>query len=123
MTRDLGTNDVEKRWSDDGNFRRAARYTLGVVAVAALVCAVTAVWSAASRCRDAGSLFCDVPSQVAILFGPGVVLFLGGVGAFVETVRVWRRSGAWPIWQGAGWFLFVVMLFYLGMGATTVPAD
>lgn len=117
------TDDVEKRWSDDGNFRRATRYALAVLAAAALVCAVTAIWAATGPCRDADSLLCETPTQVAVLFGPGVLLLLGGIGAFVETIRVWRRGGPWPIWQGAGWFLFLIMLFYLGIGATTVPAD
>ncbi|WP_280402385.1 hypothetical protein [Nocardia carnea] len=115
--------DAEKRWSDDGSFRRAVRYTLVVLGIAALICAATAIWSAAAQCRDAASLLCDTPARVAILFGPGILLFLGGIGAFVETIRVWRRGGTWPIWQGAGWFLFLIMLFYLGIGATTIPAD
>lgn len=116
------TDDVEKRWSDDGNFRRAVRYVVAVLIVAALVCAATAVWAATGRCRDAEDLLCDTPAQVAVLFGPGAVLFLGGVGAFVQTIRVWRRGGTWPIWQGAGWFLLLLTLFYLGMGSATVPA-
>ncbi|WP_328391497.1 hypothetical protein [Nocardia sp. NBC_00416] len=117
------TDDAEKRWSDDGNFRRAVRYTLAVLGVAALVCAITAVWAATGRCRDADALLCDAPTRTAVLFGPGLVLLLGGIGAFIETVRVLRRGGTWPIWQGAGWFLFLIMLFYLGMGASTIPAD
>ncbi|WP_433491820.1 hypothetical protein [Nocardia grenadensis] len=117
------TNDAEKRWSDDGNFRRAVRYAFVVLGVAALVCAVTAIWAATGRCRDADTLLCDTTAQTAVLFGPGVVLLAGGIGAFVETIRVWRRGGPWPIWQGAGWFLFLITLFYLGIGASTVPAD
>lgn len=117
-------NDAEKRWSSDREgFRRAVRYTLTVLGIAALACAATTIWSATTQCRDADSLLCNTPTQVAVLFGPGVLLFLGGIGAFVETIRVWRRGGTWPIWQGAGWFLFLIMLFYLGIGATTVPAD
>ncbi|MGV9637148.1 hypothetical protein ACWDO0_23530 [Nocardia rhamnosiphila] len=117
------TNDAEKRWSDDGNFRRAVRYALVVLGVAALVCAVTAIWAATGRCRDADALLCDTTAQTVVLFGPGLVLLAGGIGAFVETLRVWRRGGPWPIWQGAGWFLFLITLFYLGIGASTVPAD
>ncbi|MBF6351472.1 hypothetical protein IU448_21015 [Nocardia flavorosea] len=115
-------NDAEKRWSSGTGFRRAVRYTLTVLGIAALVCAATAIWSATTQCRDADSLLCDTPAQLAVLFGPGAVLFLGGIGAFVETIRVWRRGGTWPIWQGAGWFLLLITLFYLGIGATTVPA-
>ena len=40
----------------------------------------------------------------------------GGIGAFVRTYRVWRAQGTWWGWQGAGWFLMMVMLLTLTMG-------
>jgi hypothetical protein len=43
------------------------------------------------------------------------VLLVGGVGAFVKTYQVWRAEGTWPIWQGAGWFLFSLMLVSLSI--------
>jgi hypothetical protein len=30
---------------------------------------------------------------------------------------VWRARGRWWIWQGAGWFLLMLMLVVLGMTA------
>ena len=115
--------DVEKRWSGDGTFRAAVRYSVAVCAVAAVVCVVAAVWSSRGPCRDADALLCNTSAQVATLLGPVAVLVVGGIGAFAQTIRVWRRGGLWPIWQGAGWFLFVIMLVYLGIGAGTIPAD
>ncbi|RBO93709.1 hypothetical protein [Nocardia puris] len=112
-------DDVEKRWSEPGTFRRAVRYDLGVIAVAALVAAVTMVWAARRDvCLD-GPILCDTPARLAVVLGPGLVLLAGGIGAFVLTVRTLRRGGAWPIWQGAGWFLLVLMVFYLAIGGGT----
>ena len=47
-----------------------------------------------------------------------LVLFVGGAWAFVRTYQTWRNRGGWWIWQGAGWFLLVLMLVVLSM---TVP--
>lgn len=115
------TNDVEKRWSDEGTYRHAARYVLAVLGVAAAVFIVTAFWSS-SHCGGADSLLCDRPAQSAILIGPSVVTLLGGIGAFVQTYRQWRHRKNWPIWQGAGWFLFLITLVYLGIGGSSVGA-
>ena len=83
-----------------GTLRQAVAYGVGVIAVAGIVFAVYAV-------VDKGSvmLASTVPA----------ILFLGGVGAFVKTYRVWRDGGTWPIWQGAGWFLLTLMLVCLSI--------
>ncbi|WP_019928172.1 hypothetical protein [Nocardia sp. BMG111209] len=112
-------SDVEKRWHDPGMFRRAARYTIGVVVVAALVLVVIQIWaSRREACAGASVTYCDTASRAAILGGPGLVLLLGTVGAFVATYRVWREHRTWPIWQGAGWFLLVLTLAYLAIGSS-----
>lgn len=96
---DIGTiNDVEKRWHDPQMFRAAVRYVVAVVVLAGLAFAATAVWH----------------SLVAAILVP-VILFAGGVGAFIRTYRVWRADGVWPIWQAAGWFLLLVFLVCLGV--------
>ena len=43
------------------------------------------------------------------------IVFAGGIGAFVKTYRVWKEEGAWPAWQGAGWFLLTFMLVCLSI--------
>ena len=50
--------------------------------------------------------------------GSPLILLLGGLAAFVRTYQVWRARGRWWIWQGAGWFLLLLMLVVLTM---TVP--
>lgn len=111
-------NDAEKRWTDQGTYRRAARY-VGAVLVVAIVVFGIAVFYASSRCGEAETQLCDGPSQAAVLMGPSTVGLLGGIGAFVQTFRQWRRGRNWPVWQGAGWFLFLLVLFYLGIGGTS----
>ncbi|MEV0246951.1 hypothetical protein AB0H76_10220 [Nocardia sp. NPDC050712] len=96
-------NDVEKRFTDDGTFRRAASYVVAVLGIAAVVAAATALWAA----------------RAAVVFAPGAVLLLGGLGAFVITYLRWRDGKNWVIWQGAGWFLFVLMTVYFAIGGGT----
>ncbi|WP_054813137.1 hypothetical protein [Nocardia arizonensis] len=111
------SDDVGKSWRDDGTFRRAATYVLTVLAVAAIVAAVAFTWvGRREACADAEVVLCDATAQVAVVLMPALVLLFGGIGAFVRTYRVWRDGGSWPIWQGAGWFLFVLMTVYLAIG-------
>ncbi|HEX3547687.1 MAG TPA: hypothetical protein VHU62_14075 [Mycobacterium sp.] len=99
------TNDVEKRWHDPAEFRAAVRYVVAFIAVAALAFAFYAL--PADRSLLTASL---VP----------IILFVGGVGAFVKTYRVWRAEGTWPIWHGAGWFLFALFLLCLSVPGTAI---
>ena len=101
------TNDVEKRFDRPGTFHAAAVYVGAVVAAAGIVFAVYAL--TARESVVAASL---VP---AILFG-------GGVGAFVKTYREWKAEGAWPAWQGAGWFLLTLMLVCLSIPGAAIQA-
>ena len=94
----MDTNDVEKSWHDPAAFRAAVIYVVSVVVVAGVAFAVAVIWHS----RIAGIL---VPLS----------LFTGGIGAFIQTYRVWRVEGTWPIWQGAGWILLALFLFCLGV--------
>ncbi len=94
----MDSDDVEKSWHDPAAFRAAVTYVVAVVAVAAVAFAATVVWH----------------SRVAGVLVP-LILFIGGVGALIQTYRVWRAEGTWPIWQGAGWFLLALMLLCLGV--------
>ncbi|MGY0498542.1 hypothetical protein ACWZHB_08615 [Nocardia sp. FBN12] len=116
-------DDVEKRGSDDGEYRRAALYVVCVVGVAALVFAAVNVWAAnRGACAQAHTHLCDTPAESAVVIGPSVILLLGGIGAFVRTYQRWRDGYSWRTWQGAGWFLFILMTAYLAIGAGTIAA-
>jgi hypothetical protein len=101
------THDVEKRYDRPATFRAAAIYAGTVVAVAGLVFAVYALTA-----RE---------SVIAASLVPAI-LFAGGVGAFVRTYREWKAEGAWVAWQGAGWFLLVLMLVCLSIPGAAIMA-
>ena len=50
------------------------------------------------------------------------ILLAGGIGAFVRTYRVWKHRGARPAWQGAEWFLLVLMLVTLSIPGAAMYA-
>lgn len=100
-------------------FAAAARFTGLVVVVALLVLGLGLVW--VSGCKsEAGEqalAHCDRLQRNAVGIGSPLILLLGGIGAFVRTYRIWRAGGRWWIWQGAGWFLLMLMLVELTMTA------
>jgi hypothetical protein len=98
MTSEGTINDVEKRWRDPAALRAAARYVGIVLILAAVAFATTVV----TRSLVAGVL---VPA----------ILFVGGIGAFVRTIAVWRAEGVWVIWQAAGWILLSLFFIFLGV--------
>jgi hypothetical protein len=101
------THDVEKRFDRPGTFHEAALYVGAVVGVAGVVFAVYAFTA-----RD---------SVVAASLVPAILL-AGGIGAFFKTYRVWKEEGAWPAWQGAGWFLLTLMLVCLAIPGAAMSA-
>jgi hypothetical protein len=102
------THDVEKRYDRPSTFRAAAKYVGAVVVVAGIAFAIYALGP-----NDSVYSASMVP----------VILFLGGVGAFVKTYRVWKEEGAWPAWQGAGWFLLTLMLVCLSIPGAAMFAS
>jgi hypothetical protein len=102
------THDVEKRFDRPGTFREAATYVGVVVAVAGVMLIVYATtWK----------------ENVIVASTVPAVLFAGGVGAMVKTYRVWKLQGAWPAWQGAGWFLLLLMLVSLSIPGSAMMAN
>ena len=114
--------DVEKRWNDPRTARKATGYVLGVIVVALLVMGGAVLWGTNSGqdCTDAAFAVCTDPERQVLVFGPTLVLLLGGLGALLTAYRTWKRGGRWPIWQGAGWALLVLMVAYATMSARAV---
>jgi hypothetical protein len=102
------THDVEKRFDRPGTFHEAALYVGAVIGVAAVMFVVYATtWK----------------ENVIVASLVPATLFAGGVGAFVKTYRVWKEEGAWPAWQGAGWFLLTFMLVSLAIPGAAIFAS
>lgn len=106
--------EISRRWSDPSSFRRAVAYVAAVLALAVVAVAVTFGWAGArGQCAQADQVLCDTTARLVVGLVPGIIVLLGGIGAFVITLRQWRGGRPWPVWQGAGWFLFAVMVVYL----------
>ncbi|HZN81030.1 MAG TPA: hypothetical protein VFC01_15295 [Mycobacterium sp.] len=101
-------------------FTAALRFAGVIVAVAMLVLALGLLW--VSGCKsgtgDEALAQCGGVQRNLLGIGSPLILLLGGLAAFVRTYQIWRACGRWWIWQGAGWFLLVLMLVVLTM---TVP--
>jgi hypothetical protein len=100
-------NDVEKRFDRPSAVQAAVKYTTLVVVLAATAFAVYAFVA-----RDSVVAASTVP----------LILLVGGIGAFVRTYREWKAEGGWVAWQGAGWFLLVLMLVSLAIPGAAVMA-
>jgi hypothetical protein len=100
-------NDVEKRWHDPAAFRRATKYVIGVVVLAAALFAVYALVGSASIWLAAA-----IPAM----------LFLGALGAFVKTYLDWRAGRTWVMWHGAGWFLLALTLLTFALPYASISA-
>lgn len=104
------TNDrdfAEKRFDRPGSTGAAVAYTAGVVALAALAFAFFAFGA-----RDSVYAASLVPA----------FLLLGGLGAFLRTYREWKAERGWAAWQGAGWFLMLLMLVTLAVPGSAIMA-
>src|ERR1700694_3016719 len=100
-------------------FAAAARFAGLVVAAALLVLTLGLVWvnGCKSGAGDQALAHCSGLQRNVVAIGSPLILLLGGIWAFVRTYLLWRARGRWWIWQGAGWFLLVLMLVVLTMTA------
>ncbi len=112
--------DTSNPRRDRATFAAAVKLVAVFVAIALVLLLGTLAW--VSGCKtgtgDGALANCSGLQRNTLAIGPPAVLFVGGVWAFVRTYQVWRARGGWWIWQGAGWFLLVLMLVVLTM---TVP--
>ena len=103
---------------DDREVREAVRFAVAAAAVGVGFVILAAVW--VSTCHGAMAVdtaACGAPQRTLLAFGAPVILLAAGLWAFVRTYRVWRDGGTWWGWQGAGWFLLMLMLITLTIGA------
>jgi len=98
---------AEKRFDRPGTMRAAVTYTVVVVALTAAALAFYAFGA-----RDSVYAASLVPT----------FLLVGGIGAFVRTYREWKAERGWAAWQGAGWFLMLLMLVALAVPGSAIMA-
>lgn len=103
----------------DGVFE-AARFSIVVAVVAAVFLVAAATWVGTCGGSTFDSVACGAPQRTLLALGAPLILFAGGLRAFVRTYRVWRQGGIWWPWQGAGWFLMAAMLLALVEGVPSI---
>lgn len=103
-------------YRNDADVRAAVRFGLGMACagVAFLVLAAVLVNSCHGAIADSAA--CGPPQRILLALGGPAILAFGGVYAFVRTYQAWKYRRTWWAWQGAGWFLMLLMLLVLTMG-------
>jgi len=109
---------------EDNEVHAAVRFAMiaAVAGVAFLV--VAALW--ASTCQGAmavDTVACGGPQLTILAFGAPLILLVAGCRAFWRTYRIWQSNGTWWAWQGAGWFLFMLMVVTLTMGVPPIAGQ
>jgi hypothetical protein len=111
--------DTSNPQRDRATFAAAVKFVAIFVAIALVILFAALAWL--SGCQEGagdGALDnCSAVQRHTLAIGPALILAVGGVWAFVRTVQTWRANGGWWIWQGAGWFLLLLMLVVLAMTA------
>ncbi|GBE65735.1 hypothetical protein MFM001_21970 [Mycobacterium sp. MFM001] len=104
----------------DRDVQSAVRFAVlaGVAGVAFLI--VAALWVSTCGGVAVDTVACGAPQRTLLAFGAPAILLASGVWAFVRTYRIWRDHGTWWAWQGAGWFLLMLMLVTLTMGVPPI---
>jgi hypothetical protein len=100
---------------DDAHVREAVRFGLVVAVLGVAFLVVAAAWVSTCDGATVDTAACGVPQRAILAIGAPAILLLGGLRAFVRTYQAWRNGETWWPWQGAGWFLFTLMLVALTM--------
>jgi hypothetical protein len=100
---------------DDAQVREAVRFCLLVAVAAVAFLVVAAAWVSTCDGATADTAACGVPQRALLAIGAPMILLIGGLRAFFRTYQTWRNHETWWAWQGAGWFLFTLMLLVLTM--------
>jgi hypothetical protein len=106
---------------EDNEVHAAIRFAVVAAVAGVTFVIVAALWT--STCRGAmaiDTVACGAPQRTVLALGAPLILLAAGCWAFLRTYRVWRDHGTWWAWQGAGWFLLMLMLVTLTMGAPPI---
>lgn len=93
----------------------AARFGLAAAVLGVLVVILAAALTRGCDGAVVDSVSCGRPQRLVLALAAPVILFCAAVYAFVRTYRAWKSRQTWWAWQGAGWFLMLVMITVLTM--------
>jgi hypothetical protein len=105
---------------EDREVHAAIRFAVLAAVVGVGFVILAGLW--VSTCPGTGvdTVACGAPQRTMLAFGGPLILFAGGLWAFLRTYRVWKAQGTWWGWHGAGWFLFTLMVVALGLGVSPI---
>ncbi len=107
-------SDPARKFRDKRTFARAVWFSVAVVMLATIALVAAVMWiGQCSVSTNVDTALCGRHRTPLIALASPTVLLIGGIVAFVQTYRVWRRRQSWWIWQGAGWFLLLLMVVNL----------
>lgn len=112
----MGTSERRGRGDRLGQMDDEVRSAIRFAGVATLIGVAFLIVGAVlvGGCDDAATTgSCGTPVRAIFGLGAPAILVVSGLYAFYRTYRVWRVEGTWWGWQGAGWFLMMVMLVAL----------
>ncbi|OBA83125.1 hypothetical protein A9W99_08775 [Mycobacterium sp. 1164966.3] len=100
---------------EDSEVHAAIRFALLAAGAGVGFVILAALWVSTCPGVSVDTAACGPPERTLLGLGGPLIMFAGGIWAFVRTYRVWRREGTWWGWHGAGWFLFTLMVLSLSM--------
>jgi hypothetical protein len=105
---------------EDREVHAAIRFAALVGAAGIGFVVLAALW--VSTCPGTGvdTAACGTPQRTMLALGGPLILFGGGLWAFLRTYRVWKANGTWWGWHGAGWFLLTLTVVALGLGVSPI---
>ena len=105
---------------EDGEVRAAIRFALLAAVVGVGFVVMAALWVSTCPGMGVDTVACGAPQRAMLASGGPLILFAGGLWAFLRTYRVWRDEGTWWGWHGAGWFLLTLMVVTLSMSVLPI---
>lgn len=105
-----------RKWMPRTPAQWGVAYTVAVVVVAFVVNFILSKLTvdAPGSCQTEEIFSCMSANRLMLTFAPTAIVGVGALAAFVKTLRVWRAHGPWMVWHASGWFLFVMMILFVG---------
>jgi hypothetical protein len=105
---------------EDREVRAAIRFAVLAAFAGVGFVAMAALWVSTCPVTGVDTVACGSPQRAMLACGGPLILFAGGLWAFLRTYRVWNARGIWWGWHGAGWFLLTLMVVTVGLGVTPI---
>lgn len=111
MQRRQDDNRGDRLGQADDEVWAAVRFVGEVIVLGLAFLVIALLWAHTCGVDTVETAACGAPYRKVLAVGTPLIFTIGGLRAFWRTYLVWRARGTWWGWQGAGWFLFALMVF------------